>query len=127
MIEPAKLKETPKLLRWAPDGRIIVLQEDYIKVSYAALKTKNGALRYLGEATYSNVTTKSGAYAILVLIRAATILSFPLTGVQLIGVQWISDGKRLFFPSRAELPGYDPSSTGILDIETNHLLPFNFL
>ena len=123
VIEPAKLKETPKLLRWAPDGRIIVLQEDYIKVSYAALKTKNGALRYLGEATYSNVTTKSGALRYLSTDTSSNDPSFPLTGVQLIGVQWISDGKRLFFPSRAELPGYDPSSTGILDIETNHFTP----
>ena len=128
VIEPAKLKETPKLLRWAPGGRIIVLQEDYIKVSYAALKTKNGALRYLGEATYSNVTTKSGALRYLSTDTSSNDPSFPLTGVQLIGVQligvqWISDGKRLFFPSRAELPGYDPSSTGILDTETNHFTP----
>ncbi len=123
VIEPAKLKETPKLLRWAPDGRIIVLQEDYIKVSYAALKTKNGALRYLGEATYSNVTTKSGALRYLSTDTSSNDPSFPLTSVQFIGVQWISDGKRLFFPFRAELPGYDPSSTGILDIETNHFTP----
>ena len=118
VIEPAKLNETPKLLRWTPDGRIIVLQEDYIKVSYAALKTKNGALRYLGEATYSNVTTKSGALRYLSTDTSSNDPSFPLTGVQ-----WISDGKRLFFPSRAELPGYDPSSTGILDTETNHFTP----
>ena len=110
-------------MRWTPGGRIIILQEDHIKVSYAALKTKSGTLCYRSESAKSSVTTKSSARRYLSTSTSTYYdPSFPLTEVQLIGVQWLSDGKRLFFPSSVDLPGYG-SSPGILNIETNRFTP----
>ena len=123
VLEPTKFRYAPKLLRWTPGGKIIILQEDHIKVSYAALKTKSGTLCYRSEAAKSSVTTKSGARRYLSTSTSTYYdPSFPLTEVQLIGVQWLSGGKRLFFPSSVNLPGCGARS-GILNIETNRFTP----
>ena len=124
VLEPTKFRDAPKLLRWTPGGKIIILQEDHIKVTYAALKTKSGTLCYRSEAANSSVTTKSGARRYLSTDTSTSIYhpSFPLTEVQLIGVQWLSGGKRLFFPSSVDLPGCG-SSPGILNIETKRFTP----
>ncbi|MDE0187158.1 MAG: sigma-70 family RNA polymerase sigma factor [Candidatus Poribacteria bacterium] len=126
LLEPEKFQYAPKLLRWTPGGKIIILQEDRIKVTYAALKTKSGTLCYRSEAAYFNVQTKSGARRYLntdtsiydVPRFPTSIPLFPLTDPQLIGVQWLSGGNRLFFPSSVNLPG-SGARCGILDIETN--------
>ena len=108
VIEPAKLKESLKLLRWTSSERIFVLQEDYREMLYATLNTTNGERNYLD--IDSSSTNMGSAF-----------ISFK-------NVQWLSDGKRLFFPSdeifsgKGSHPEYTPidSRPGILDIETNH-------
>ena len=123
VIEPEKFQYAPKLLRWTPGGKIIILQEDRIRVTYAALKTKSGTLCYRSEAAYFNVETKSGARRYLNSDTSIPhIPIFPLTDEQLISVQWLSGGKRLFFPSSVNLPDCG-ASPGILDIETNRFTP----
>ena len=108
VIEPAKLKESLKLLRWTSSERIFVLQEDYREMLYATLNTTNGERNYLD---IDSTSTNMGF----------TFISFK-------NVQWLSGGKRLFFPSdeifsgKGSHPEYTQidSRPGILDIETNH-------
>ena len=108
IIEPAKLKESLMLLRWTSSERIFVLQEDYSEMLYATLNTTNGERNYLDV----NSTSTNTGFA---------FISFN-------DVQWLSGGKRLFFPSDEMFSGkgshsenmHIDSRPGILDIETNH-------
>ena len=83
LLKEARLQVGAKPLRWTPDGKLIVLQEDYREMTYA-LTLKNGEQRRV----------------------SSDMDSFE-------HVQWLSDGKRLFLVSGEDRhPGFFDIETG---------------
>ena len=76
LFKSVRLKEGAKPLRWTPDGKIVVLQEGDTETTYVALTIKNGVQHPFSRDT-----------------------RFPLDFFVFGGVQWLSDGKRLFLSS----------------------------
>ena len=84
LLKEAKLNASNKALRWTPDGKLIILQEDHRKMIYA-LNIKNGEQR-----------------------RVSSDPAFAFEHAQ-----WLSDGKRLFLMSREnQPPGFFDIETG---------------
>jgi RNA polymerase sigma-70 factor (ECF subfamily) len=84
LLKEAKLNASNKALRWTPDGKLIILQEEHRKMIYA-LNIKNGEQR-----------------------RVSSDPAFAFEHAQ-----WLSDGKRLFLMSREnQPPGFFDIETG---------------
>ncbi len=84
LLKAARLQVGAKPLRWTPNGKIIVLQEDYIEKTYA-FRIKGGEKRHV------NSDSKFGFK----------------------NAQWLSDGNRLLFVSdRNRRPGFFDIETG---------------
>ncbi len=84
LLKEARLQVGAKPLRWTPEGKIVVLQEDYREMAYT-LSIKNGEQR--------------------------PVSSDPK--FQFEGAQWLSDGKRLFLVSGEDRPpGFFDIETG---------------
>ena len=85
LLKAARLQVGAKPLRWTPDGKIIVLQEDYIEKTYA-FRIKSGEKRHV------NSNSEFGFEK----------------------AQWLSDGSRLLLVSnRNRRPGFFDIESGL--------------